>query len=756
MTRLRWAALATSALLLGLTAGHERSSFTPRISPRFAPLPAPAHGDEEGREIGEREYLAHWLESRHRTAPGVDWRAIEEKNLLANLALAASRPGPRPVWRERGPFNVTGSTVATIVATDGKTLMLATSQGGVFSGVPGTLVWKRLADGLGGYVRGFTVSARPEVWAAAVVSRENGAQVYASRNRGVAWAPARGLPPLSSVYEMLQDGDRRTVYLLARLGEDAGFAPILARSRDGGLSFAVVLTGDGSERPGIWTSRTARGPLYLLFHGRLEISTDQGSTFEPVSVLDETVRYAILRGSEAGGPTLYAAVGTSGAPQNLYASEDGGQTWERRFRFEDPATIASLFGGALAASIQDPNLVLFGGVEAWRSTDGGRSFERPSSWRDYYGRPADRLHADINGLHFSLYRGQEVLFLSTDGGTYQSLDGGSTVQNLTAVGLPIGQFYSTWSSDSDPNLYLAGSQDQGLQLSLPPGRGARPGSPLFHDQLISGDYGNLTAASHDMSDVFAIYPTFPPNPGGVVLFGPGGDGLILVYGDQPTMTRSGFYAAAVADPDDPSSLYVAGDSIWKLRHRGDGTFAQERLPQSFSVGGSDYLISLAIAPSDHDIWYAGTFLGRLWYSRDHGRTWTESETTRTALPFTSNSALLVATDDPFTCYAGGSGYGSPPVLVTRDGGATWEPLDRGLPSTLVWSLAFDNPTRQRLYAATEAGPYAYDPAAKIWRSLLGGGAPVARYYSVEGVPAAGVVRFGTYSRGIWDYVAPAR
>ena len=94
--------------------------------------------------------------------------------------------------------------------------------------------------------------------------------------------------------------------------------------------------------------------------------------------------------------------------------------------------------------------------------------------------------------------------------------------------------------------------------------------------------------------------------------------------------------------------------------------------------------------------------------------------------------------------------------MTRDGGETWSPFAAGMPSTLVWSLAFDSPASQTLYAATEAGPFVFDAAAGAWRSLIGGGAPVGRYYSVEGVAAAGVVRFGTFSRGIWDYVPPAR
>jgi fibronectin-binding autotransporter adhesin len=66
-------------------------------------------------------------------------------------------------------------------------------------------------------------------------------------------------------------------------------------------------------------------------------------------------------------------------------------------------------------------------------------------------------------------------------------------------------------------------------------------------------------------------------------------------------------------------------------------------------------------------------------------------------------------------------------------------------------LAFDNPQDQRLFAATEAGPYQFDTYTKTWFSILGTEAPMTTYWAVEGVPELGVVRFGTYGRGIWDY-----
>jgi len=743
------AALAAALLLIPITGAHQHQP------PKPGPPPTRGEGDEGGR----RERLLEWIESRHRARPGVDWHAIESANLQASFAYAAAleKAGRKPVWHERGPVNQTGATSRAVLAPDGKTLLVGTSQGGVFTGVPGAQSWRLATDTLNGYLYGFLVTnPKPETWVAAVTGLTDG-RVYVSRNKGKTWTAPRGLPPFYYVFEMAQDGGNpRIVYVLGEvLREDGSAAPVLARSRDGGLNFSVVYTGDDYDRPGIWTSRVASGPLYLMTHGRLLVSTDQGGSFSPLGqAAPASSNYQLLRGSEAGAPTLYAAVGRGVYPDTLYASEDGGATWQSRFKFSGSYPFARVYGGSLAASIQDPNLVLYGAANGYRSTDGGRSFRAINQWYDYYDRPEDRLHADLNSIQFVIDHGVEKLFLSTDGGTYLSTDGGVSVQNLT-LSLPVGQFYSTWSSDTDPDLFLVGSQDQGLQLSLP-FTGGRGGRPMANAQLISGDYSGLTSATHDLRNLFVLYPTSEVAAGQLMLFNLVDGDPRLAAGDQPKMSRVGFFAASAADPEDPSTVYIAGDHIWKMRHQGGDSFAQTQLPQDFSFDKRDFVTALAIAPSNPSVWYAATDQGHLWYSRDRGATWTESDTTRGQNPYSSSSALLVSADDPFTCYVAGSGYGTAPVQVTRDGGATWSDASKGLPQTTVWALAFDSPARQTLYAATETGPFAFDAASRSWRSLLGGGAPIGRYFSVEGVPSAGLVRFGTFSRGVWDYVPPAR
>jgi hypothetical protein len=206
----------------------------------------------------------------------------------------------------------------------------------------------------------------------------------------------------------------------------------------------------------------------------------------------------------------------------------------------------------------------------------------------------------------------------------------------------------------------------------------------------------------------------------------------------------------LADPDDPEAFYFCGRRIHRYERTSTSTWTPTQMPHLFAADQSDYVSALAIAPSSTDHWYAATYRGAIWASSDRGQTWTEASIVGGPDPqYLTGMALVVDPDDAQTVYVGGSGYAEKAVYRSTDGGVTFEPFATGLPQTLVFDLALHAPTGD-LFAAAESGPYRWTAASGRWASLLDGEAPMTTYWSVEALTRS--VRFGTYGRGIWDWV----
>jgi hypothetical protein len=683
-----------------------------------------------------------WIEGMHR-APDVDWRQIEQENRRALSLERFARVESGQLtnqWTELGSANLAGRTMAAAPDGSGR-LYIGSHQGGVWRGTTAGENWTAISDGLGlGSHQVLAVPQEESSLEPGVVLTLGRTTIYgtihATTDGGANWFVPEGLPDeISEATRLVQAAsDFRTIYLLCRGRRAVGgggfeWGYFLSRSTDGGVTFEHRYTFPNSPKCDIWMNRVSGGDLFLLSGNTLHNSIDNGLTFQAVgSIPEASTSEVILTGSEAGAPTLYAAVRVA-SQWKIYRSADAGATWSWR---NNP----TIWWRTFNASIVDPDLVYFGEVHAWRSTNGGATFAKINDWTQYYGDPENKLHADIPGINIYWVDTQEVTYINTDGGTYVSYDSGLTVRNLSLWGLGVSEYYSTLTSATRPDLIAAGSQDQGYQVSL---EGDIRGPYLQFEQLISGDYGHLTSYSRDHNWVYCVYPGFilgqmnenPPY------------GLFQL--DFP-VTDHLWMPPILADPVDRQVFYFCGDHIWKYTRSGN-TQIHSRIELPHDFGSA--VTGLAISSANPDYWHAATNVG-LWYSHDGGSTWTE--TAHGPNPHYFYGTTLVASpDDTNLAYAGGSGYQGNPVWRTTDGGVTWTGMSDGLPSTLVYELALGGSFLTDLYAATESGPYGFNSDTGQWESLLGTEAPLTTYWTVEWVPEIQTVRFGTYGRGIWDH-----
>jgi photosystem II stability/assembly factor-like uncharacterized protein len=211
----------------------------------------------------------------------------------------------------------------------------------------------------------------------------------------------------------------------------------------------------------------------------------------------------------------------------------------------------------------------------------------------------------------------------------------------------------------------------------------------------------------------------------------------------------------VADPLDNTRFFFLGQRLYRYTRTGTSTWSNVQWSTfDFTVGGAAWMSALDFAPSDPQRAYAVNEEGRLFWSADHGVTWTQSSSIGGGPQYFYGQSIEAHPHNPLVAAVGGSGYSTAGVRRTFDGGVTWLALTTGLPQTLVYDLAWATDGSGDLYAATESGPYRYDTQQLTWVPIAENRTPITTWWSVEIVNQGRTARFGSYGRGIWDYELP--
>ncbi len=736
------AALAAGALALLLAATQVPARWIPSHR-REPPTAAPTEvipdsiADKRARSKSRKA----WRAAMHRAAPDVDWERIERdngrdrierRNRLRRAPPPDGAPDDGDRWTERGSENQAGRTHVSRYGSDGSTLYVGASAGGVWRREADG-AWLPLGDGLFGGVHWLEifpaeVLGEPDV----LVAGTDGGYLHRSEDGGLTWNEGAGLDWAWAQRRLAVSADGEETLYTVR-GNSDGYGAW--RSEDRGLSWTRIAD-LGDFLGDLWVSRTGEPTVWLATDGALLKSLDRGDSWETVGTWPAADQVD-LAASEAW-------TGSPGAPRfwivrnahTLLRSDDGGVTFGNAVELDD-------YWGSLTASIVDPALVTYGGVELHKSVDAGTSFNIQSDWADYYDNVEGRLHADIMGIDvLPTGGGGETWWINTDGGTYRSEDALGSVANQVLRGLRVSQYYGTLTSTLDASNVAAGAQDQGYQVSA--------GQPVTghlydFDQVLSGDYAHLVSGDGTQELVYSVYPGF-------LLIQVGEEEPELTYADFPEGAAAyAWLPTLAADPDDAERVYFGGDKLWAYQRESRWDWVPGlHSDQDFRIDEGEYVSGVAFAPRDHDRAYAITSSGRFYRSDDHGVTWTAGERGLPAGQYWSGTAIVASALDVDTVYIGGSGYSNAAVWVSHDGGDHFEALSEGLPATLVYCLA-EEPSTGVLFAGTETSAWRLDPGADAWTDITGVEAPLVVYWSAEIVAATGIVRFGTYGRGVWDY-----
>lgn len=713
-----------------------------------------------------------WLESMHNCEPGLNWRIVDRENRRAISSLRTVRrdkgfsvslqgvPDTVPGviagnWRERGSDNLSGRIVHADVDLDRGLIYAASGGGNIWRGTMQGQEWKSLNDTTRMQdIRLLRLVPGPQ--GSRIVAASSGpATVWLSDDDGNSWHRSTGLDDISG-WGWWRKGvaladQARTIYLLGSQWDWEEFKSktVLYRSVDACDSFTVVKEyGFDSEITDIWAP-LYDGTMLLMLHRDTLSRVEQDGSLTQLGLMNvegdfNRFNRCNLAGTLAGGRLhLYAFLQTA-SDAECFVSQDTGRTWFPRDTLVQPFSANSI-----AVSTVDPAAAFLGGVDCHRSYEAGAEFNEISRWSEYYGDPVGRLHADIFGIQpFRNRDGSEFLLISTDGGIYISRDTLRSVRNLSLKGLNVSQYYSTLTNWRNPSICHAGSQDQGYQRT-----DQDNGGILDFNQEISGDYGHLTTSDSGQT-VWMNYPGFT-----LLAREEEGGGVGLLAYEFPGNERL-WLPPVVADPANPNVAYLVGGSsagrtysrLWRLE-ASETEITSTELPYDFRQGAQEgELSAFAISPLDKQRWYAMTTDGRFFSSTNTGQAWEKSQdSAQPGNHYFYGAVILPSPKNANRIYVAGSGYSTAGVRVSVDGGRTFQSITDGLPQTMVYDLAVD-PDDHHVFAATEVGPYVFSTLLQKWFYLGGVSAPDQTYWSVEYIPTTHTVRFGTYGRGIWDFV----
>ncbi len=743
-------------------------------------FPKPTEGEENENQ------LEQYFEFIHRADPNTDWHAIERKNAadaFANRQNLLRLNGQSKTeylannqligqWNERGSNNLAGNV---------KAMDYVPSTGALYLISAGGTLWKGTITGSNWTILNQNIRCRPDILK--VILNKNGAprilvsfdnKVEYSDNDGQTFSPATGIDFLiesskNRIVSITPLIDKyQTIYCVTRSKEDTASAVLpsmlLYRSIDLGASFEQIYRfPPGEDTASLSVNKpynsnhffaldtktnTGRVTMFSILDGKLSVLKTSGDVRIPKNAS------CILKGFSNGTKlTQYLMVGNTA----IWQTTDTGATWIAKDTLLPEKSWDRLDIGSNA------NTLFIGRVNAYRSVDGGTTWTTVNDWTEYYGNASQKLHADIMDIaSFKNPDNRPFTITSTHGGSYVSYDDLATNTNLSLSGLNTGQFYDVLSDQDNTNNIYGGSQDQGFQRAL---KANSSNGPLIFSQAPSGDYTSLTFSGSpkhlwvQAPQGYLDYYVTPDKPDSVIE----SDNTFKVPGKQLPNTR---WMLPVANTGkNRNEVYVGGGNI-----KGDtGSYLiklapAETPPYEIASSQFDYnfrlnsttrkagISAIAADKTDDKNIYVGAEDGTFFYSNDDGTNWNITESFNGPKPiYLYGGAILSSKVSPGTVWYGGSGYSNPPVYVSTDAGKSFTDMSDGLPSTFVHRFAA-NPDESMLFAATDAGPYVYIVADKKWYPMLGLNAPVQNYTSVEYITSSNTVRFGTFGRGIWDFV----
>ncbi len=701
------------------------------------------YGLEQEEGISSKMLPHGWMYAQ-RAYPNnhIDRKAIHEAYRITKDAQVNAQDRSNGEWEMAGPTNVGGRiTDIALHPTNKDIIYVGTTAGGVFKSTDGGAVWEAVFEEKGAMSIGniAIATSNPKILYVGTGEANGegisgafaGNGVYKSMNGGETWE-FKGLENSHQIGRIVVDPQNPNRAFVAAAGllygknEERG----LYRTLDGGDDWEKVLyVSDSTSCIDVIINPLNTSILYAVTWERIRMPWGRrygGVTSRIYRSLDGGVEWGQLTdGLPADSPetgrislaispsepnVLYA--GYTSHPvfnffDGIYKSDNGGTSWSR---VDDSPidwiydTFGWFFGNLRVHPTNSDDVSLLG-IALLRSQDGGKEWQNATI----------NMHVDFHAVEFHP-QDPDFLVAGNDGGVYISHNGGFDWEK--SMGIPNNLFYNCEIDLLQPERIFGGTQDQGVLRTA-------TGAIDDFEEILIGDGFHVIVDPTDNKYVYA-----EKQFGKLYRSKEGGANMACIYNCEPDdylFLRTNFNTPIAMHPSDPTTIYYGAQQLYKGVDRGDNFFAisEDLTNGPYPNGNLSYgtITTIGLAPSDPQTIYVGTDDGNVQVTFDGGGFW---KNISEGVPDRFVTAIAVHPNDPRTAFVTLSGYRvvdyQPHILVTFNGGDSWEDISSNLPEIPINDVLVHSSYPNLLIIANDMGVWYSNTAGGNWE-LVGDNMP---------------------------------
>lgn len=473
----------------------------------------------------------------------------------------------------------------------------------------------------------------------------------------------------------------------------------LYRSTNGGTSFTRVLGGSGVSFTTYDIEIAANGDVYVSTYGRVYRSIDDGATFSPLTTMPIAAERIEIACAPSNASYIYAVVEAGNQVSGILVSTNQGATWQVRNEPNDadPGISATDFSRnqawydlAIAVDPNDEEVIMVGGIDLFKSQNGGQTWTQISHW--YGGFGYQDVHAD---QHIIIYEpgNSNVAYFGNDGGVYSSVNCSSSSPTLNSKenNYRTIQFYACAMHPATGSYhFLAGAQDNGSHRF-------EVGNLNNTVEVTGGDgaFCHIDQNQPNYQFTSYVYNNFRRSTNGGSSF------------TSINAGNSGHFINPSDYDNDANIMYSAHNSGQFLRWNDPQT---GNTFQAYNVGFGGRASAVTCDPNTANRVYFGIDNGRV-YRIDNAHSSSPSGSiinSSAGMPTAYISCIAVEEGNANHLLVTYSNYGVNSVWETTNGGSTWQSVEGNLPDMPIRWAIFNPHNGDQAILATELGVWSTD------------------------------------------------